>query len=45
MTIPKERGDEAVEVDRKIRAIVAVHEGRGTRFRIATVWVQRLTGR
>lgn len=34
MNIPVEKGVEVVQVDKPIRAIVTVHEGRGTRFRI-----------
>lgn len=34
MNIPVEKGEEVVEVDKPIQAIVTDHEGRGTRFRI-----------
>ena len=36
MNIPEEKSEEVAESDKKIRAIVTVHEGRATRFRIAT---------
>ena len=36
MNIPEEKSEEVAESDKKIRAIVTVHEGRATRFRVAT---------
>ncbi|KAG2585396.1 hypothetical protein PVAP13_6KG417301, partial [Panicum virgatum] len=36
MNIPEEKSEEVAESDKKIRAIVIVHEGRATRFRVAT---------